>query len=111
MAWKELLQQQNETEQSVAEQDPGPVRDRTSLIRRICGDSKPSGDTAAEPAANREPITLPDGYVRRSPVQQYHTAPDYLRRRVRKIILGVLVLVFFVLLMAVLLKTGLIRTD
>ena len=110
MAWEELMIQQTGRDPRKTEQDGGTSSDRETLIRQICGDM---GGTTAEPApkddAEEMPAPLPDGYVRRTPVQEYKTAPDFHRRRIGKVVQAVIVLIFLGLLILALFKSGLLR--
>lgn len=111
MAWKELLQQQEQGVRNPAEPNSGSQRDRGSLIRQVCGENglTEAANTAEEPVSDREPVILPDGYERRSPVQEYHTSPDYMRRRVRKVIIAVLLVIGTALVVLALIRGGLFR--
>lgn len=111
MAWKELLRQQDEKETRPAETDGDASRDGGSLIRQICGNDPPVSEPGAawEPGREGERVSLPDGYVRRSPVQRYRTSPDYMRKRVQKIIVIVVALCLVALLVLALLKSDMLK--
>ena len=109
MAWKELLQlHDTKPEEQVQFGDSGE-KDRGSLIRQVC---EQFGKTVAENAAEDDdmqgPVRCADGYVRRSPVQPYGTAEDFLRRRIRRIVMIVLGVIFAVLLILALMRSGLL---
>ena len=110
MAWEELLKQQTGTEPRKTEPEGGASPERETLIQQICGDM---GGTVCEaaPESNPEetPAPLSDGYVRRTPVQPYKTAPDFRKRRIGKIVQAAIVLVLLGLLVLALFKSGLIR--
>ena len=55
------------------------------------------------------PAPLSDGYVRRTPVQAYKTAPDYNKRRIGRVVQVLIVLGVLGLLVLALFKSGLIR--
>ena len=114
MAWKELLQQQEGNENRQAEKDGGASRERNGLIGRICGEAEaePAEPAApAEQAAEETRQILSDGYERRTPVQTYQTAPDFMRKRIRKAVLAVVALGLIVLLILALMKSGLVRLN
>ena len=110
MAWEELLKQQTERESRKTEADGGAQPERETLIRQICG---AMGGTEREAVPENNPAETPaplrDGYVRRSPVQVYKTAPDYRKRRIGRVVQVVIVLVVLGLLVLALFKSGLIR--
>ena len=110
MAWEELLKQQTGGEPRRTEPDGTKPAERETLIFEICG-SMVETDREAAPKTDAEetPAPLSDGYVRRTPVQKYKTAPDLKRRRVGKVIQAVIVLVLLGLLVLALFKSGLIR--
>lgn len=111
MAWKELLQQQEGMEPRTADTEGSAPRGSEGMISQICGDAAPvsGADAKAEPDAAEEQTILPDGYVRRTPVQVYTTAPDFRRRRIRKAIIAVIAVFLLALLLVALLKSGLIQ--
>ena len=113
MAWEELLRLHDAREENALIPVDGEAQEKGSLIQQASAlvgqaEATESAD-AAEADALQEPVTYPDGYVRRSPVQPYRTAEDYFRRRTRKAVLAVLVLVLAVLLVLALMKTGLLQ--
>ena len=109
MAWKELLQLHDTKPEVQAQFGDGEEKDWGSLIRRVC---EQFGKTVAENAAEDDdlqgPVRCADGYIRRSPVQHYRTAEDFMRRRIRKIIMIVIGAVFAVLLIYALMRSGLL---
>ena len=110
MAWEELLKQQTGKEPRKTESDGGTPSERETLIRQICGEM---GGTAHEAAPENEaeepPAPLSDGYVRRTPVQKYTTAPDFRRKRIGRVVQAAIVLIVLALLVLALFKSGLIR--
>ncbi|MBQ6235835.1 MAG: hypothetical protein IJK54_07935 [Clostridia bacterium] len=110
MAWEELLKQQTGTEPRKTEQDGGMPPERETLIREICGEMG-SAERKDTPENNPEetPAPLSDGYVRRTPVQTYKTAPDYTKRRIGRVVQALIVLTVLGLLVLALFKSGLIR--
>ena len=110
MAWEELLKQQSGTGPRKTEQDGGTPPERETLIRQICGEMGGAEHKAAPKNDPEEtPAPLADGYVRRTPVQTYKTAPDYNKRRIGRAVQVLIVLVAFGLLVLALFKSGLIR--
>jgi len=108
MSLEELLRQQEDGKESAPPPQDGKPRGGDSLIRQA---EAMAGQAAAAPPAqrmeaDREPLRLPDGYVRRSPVQVYQTAEDYGRRRARRAGLAVLGLLVAALVLAALVKSG-----
>ena len=110
MAWEELLKQQTGQDPRKTEPDGGTPPERETLIQQICGDL---GGTEREavPEHNPEetPVPLSDGYLRRTPVQPYKTAPDLKKRRIGRVIQAAIVLILLGLLVLALFKSGLIR--
>lgn len=67
------------------------IREGESAVKkRYTAKSRRSGGTAAAGRTVKSPPRNPqirhDGYVRRSPVQEVHQAPDYRRRQVIRVI-------------------------
>lgn len=110
MAWEELLKQQTGTDPRNAKQDGGTPPERETLIREICGET---GDAERKAAPENDPEETPaplsDGYVRRTPVQTYKSAPDYTKRRIGRVVRALIVLTVLGLLVLALFKSGLIR--
>ena len=108
MSLEELLRQQEDGRESAPLPQDGKPRGGDSLLREA---EAMAGKAAALPPAERdeserEPVRLPDGYVRRSPVQVYQTAEDYGRRRARRAGLIALGVVVAALVLAALVKSG-----
>ncbi len=107
MSLEELLKQQENGREIAPPPRDGKPRGGDSLLRQA---EEMAGQAAAPPAerdeADREPLRLPDGYVRRSPVQVYQTAEDYGRRRARRAGLIALGVVVAALVLAALVKSG-----
>ena len=112
MAWKELLQQEEGIPRPTG-QDGSASRNKDGLIAQLCGETVPAAgeDETIKPDAEEEHVQFADGYVRRSPVQKYRTAPDFTRKRIRKAIVAVVVIGLIVLLGVALLKSGLIKLS
>ena len=112
MAWEELLQQKDGRPAREAERETAAPRAAESLIAQICEDMPETAraDAKAETDDDEDPAQLADGYVRRTPVQVYKTAPGFHRKRVRNVIIAVIALFLIVLLVIALYKSGLIRT-
>ena len=109
MALKELLPQ-NAREEARSESDGGASRGGDGLIAQVCGEiGSTAGDAAEAHFAAEGRVFLPDGYLRRSPVQAYRTPPDYAKKRVVKAVLIAAGLCLIVLLGLALLKSGLFR--
>jgi hypothetical protein len=110
MPWEELLKQQTEREPRRTEQNGAAPQERETLIRQIC-DNMGGTDRKIAPKTDAEeaPAPLSDGYVRRTPVQKYMTAPDYKRRRIGRAVQAAIVLILFALLILALFKSDLIR--
>lgn len=110
MPWEELLKQQTGREPGRTEQNGAAPQERETLIRQIC-DNMGGADrqTAPKTDAEEAPAPLSDGYVRRTPVQKYATAPDYKRRRIGRAVQAAIVLILFALLVLALFKSDLIR--
>ena len=110
--WQDLLKRDRRAEDAPALPTGGETSGRSGLmqqIRELVGQTGAPVPTEAEDAIRTEERTCgPDGYVRRSPVQQYVTPPDYRRRVVRKCILLAVVAAFAVLLVIALLKSKLL---
>ena len=111
MALEQLLEQQTETP-AQPQPEPGAARAQGSLlqqVRALLGQSAAAdaGRRAAEAPAER--VVCADGYVRRSPVQPYYTPEDFGRRRTRRIILYAVGVVFVVLVVTALVRSGWIR--
>ena len=110
MPWEELLKQQTGREPGRTEQNGAAPQERETLIRQICDNmGGTDGKTAPKSDAEEAPVPLSDGYVRRTPVQKYKTAPDYKRRRIGRAVQAVIVLILFALLVLALFKSDLIR--
>ena len=110
MPWEELLKQQTGRESGRTEQDSAAPQERETLIRQICDNMGVTDrETAPKTDAEESPAPLSDGYVRRTPVQKYATAPDYNRRRVGRAVQAVIVLIVLALLILALFKSDLIR--
>ena len=110
MEWNKLLQRHPENE-SRTEQDAAASRDGESLIRQVCGQIGMTGseDASAERVAAEERVCLPDGYMRRSPIQRYRTPRDFAKKRFLRAALVLLALCLAALLALALLKSGLFR--
>ncbi len=111
MAWEELLQQKEGRVPREAEREAAAPRASESLILWICDDMPETAraETKADADDDEDPAMLADGYVRRTPVQVYKTAPGFHRKRVRNVIIAVVALFLIVLLVIALYKSGLIR--
>ena len=110
MAWEELLKQQTGGETRKTERDGRTSPERETLIREICGNMGVTDcENAPKNDAEEAPAPLSDGYVRRTPVQKYMTAPDLYKRRVGRAVQALIVLVLLALLVFALFKSGLIR--
>ena len=113
MPWKELLKTQERREESASAADRTEVRVQESLIRQAAamigqtGEADPA--TPAEAGEAGEGVCCRDGYVRRSPVQPYGTAPDYYARRIRRAVMIVVGIFLAALLVVALLRAGLLR--
>jgi len=109
MAWKELLllhDTEPEKQNMLGDGEPG---DRGSLIRQVCEQfGQTVTEQKAEDAEPQAPVRCADGYVRRSPVQPYGTAEDFMRRRIRRIVTIVIIAGFAVLLVYALMRSGLL---
>ena len=109
MAWKELLLLHDTQPEKQTVPGEGEPKDQGSLIRRVCEQfGKTVTEDSAADAGIQEPVRCADGYVRRSPVQPYGTAEDFMRRRIRRIIMILLGAVFAVLLIYALMRSGLL---
>ena len=109
MAWKELLLLHDTQPEEQALLGDGEEKDREGLIRQICERfGKTIAENTAADAEAQEPMHCADGYVRRSPVQPYGTAEDFMRRRIRKIVTFVLGAIVVVLLVYALMRAGLL---
>ena len=109
MALKELLQQHTQ-EEVRTESDGDLSHGGDGLIAQVCGEIEPTaGGIAETPLTAEGRISLPDGYMRRSPVQAYRTPSDYAKKRVVKAVLIAAGLCLVVLLGLALLKSGLFR--
>lgn len=110
MAWKELLLLHDTQPEEQPLLGDGETKDRDGLIRQVCEQfgQTVAGDPATAETAAQEPVRCADGYVRRSPVQPYGTAEDFMRRRTRRIVIIALVAVFAVLLVYALMRSGLL---
>ena len=109
MAWEELLKQK-EGEPRPSEPEGAASRGRDGLIAQICGETVPAESGApAKSSADEAHMRLPDGYVRRTPVQEYRVSQEYKRKRIRRAVLAVVVLGLLVLLVLAVLKSGLIK--
>ena len=113
MAWEELLKQHEDQNSGVPVPVKAEDRPQGSLIQQVGRAMGKTGWEMAEPASEEaaylEPVRLPDGYVRSSPVQVYVTPPDYHRRKIRKLILGAVALVFLALVAVALVRSGLMK--
>ena len=108
MPWEELLKKHDRRENDlpVVSEDR---RNTGSLIQQAAmsiGQAVPAAGT--EEPGEREPVRCGDGYFRRSPVQEYKTAADYKKRKIRRIIGGFLLLILVVLLALALVRAGLL---
>lgn len=111
MAWKELLNK-GQGEPRPAEPEGGASRDRNGLIDLVCGDTVPADtDNMPGTSAKEVCVQLPDGYIRRTPVQEYRTAPDFKRKRIRRAVTAVIVLILLALLIMALFNSGLVRLS
>jgi len=110
MEWDKLLQREKRDE-SRPERSGAASRDGDSLIRQICGQIGTTGraETEDEAISAEGRTSLPDGYMRRAPVQRYYTPPDFTKKRVLKAVLIAAGLCFAALLALALLKSGLFR--
>ena len=111
--WEELLRRHGGQKDQPDRPEDGGARSAGSLIQQVreLGVQAGAGaqPSAADDDAPQEAVVLPDGYVRRSPVQRYRTPEDYSRRLIRKAVLAVIGLCFLALLVMALLKSGLLR--
>ncbi len=109
MALKELLQQ-NRQEEAPAAPSGAASPGGDGLIAQICGEIGPSaGDDPRSTAGAEGGVQLPDGYLRRSPVQALRTPPDYGKKRAGRAALIAAGLCLLALLGLALLKSGLFR--
>jgi hypothetical protein len=113
MAWEELLRRQDAREETARDAGTETAPDGAGLLRQVralFGQSAAEEPPAAEETAQeQEPPGCADGYVRRAPVQPYQTAPDFTRRRVRKIVTAVVVLVLAAVLVLTLVRVGMLQ--
>ena len=56
-----------------------------------------------------QPVVLPDGYVRRTPVQPYRTLAGYRRQRMRRRLAVLALVIFLAALAAAIWRSGLLR--
>ena len=109
MPWEELLKlhDSGESQAAPARED---VSQPDSLIRQAAAlVGQPAPAEAGTEKKETGPVYCGDGYIRRSPVQEYRTAADFRRRRIRRLLGLLLVLVLAALLVLALLKTGLFK--
>lgn len=109
--WQELLQKVQVRPDGAAALTDGTAQDGSSLmqqVRELVGVTGPAAGEAAEAGLSAPGECFRDGYVRRSPVQEYVTPPDYKRKTIRKCVLIVLGVCFLALLVVALLRTGLL---
>ena len=109
MAWEELLKQK-EGGPRPSESEGAASRGRDGLIAHICGDTVQAESGApSRSLADETNMLLPDGYMRRTPVQEYRISQEFKRKRIRRAVLAVVVLGLVVLLVLAILKSGLIK--
>jgi hypothetical protein len=111
MAWEELLRLHDTGKESQALVYDAEAQDKGGLIRQVSElVGTPPADESARTArdAAQDTVRCQDGYVRRSPVQPYGIAADYTRRRARRIVTAIVILVFAVLLVFALMRSGLL---
>lgn len=111
MAWEELLRLHDTREDDAQLSEGGEARDARSLIRRVSElAGQPDGAESAAPEdGGASPVYCADGYLRRSPVQPYHTAEGYESRRTRRIVLAALGVCLAALLAYALIRAGIFR--
>ncbi len=112
MALEELLRPTDSRAEDQSASGDGAAQGKGSLLQQVrafggLGDGEVLA--SSEPEAAQEPVYCADGYERRSPVQPYVTPPDFLRRRIRRIVAIVLGVCLVVLLAIALTKSGIIR--
>lgn len=108
--WKELLQKHQTQENDPSQTTDGASRDSGSLlqqVRELVGQTDGAGAGEADGGAEN-PIRFSDGYVRRTPVQEYFTPADYRRKTIRKWLLIVCGVCLAALLVIALYRTGLL---
>ena len=106
MPLEELLRRREAREENL----PALSEDRRntgSLITQAAMSIGQAVPTAEEEPPG-EPVICGDGYVRRSPVQEYRTPEDYRRKRGRRIIGAVLLVCLAALLVLALVRAGLL---
>ena len=106
MPLEELLRRRDTREENL----PALSEDRRntgSLITQAAMSIGQAVPTAEEEPPG-EPVICGDGYVRRSPVQEYRTPEDYKKKRDRKIIGGILLACVAALLVLALVRAGLL---
>ena len=112
MPWEELLKTQEHREENAAAART-EVRAQESLIRQaaaMIGQAEEADPVpVAEAGEAGEGVCCRDGYMRRSPVQPYGTAPDYYARRIRRAVMIVVGIFLAALLVVALLRAGLLR--
>ena len=112
MALEELLRPTDSRAEDQSASGDGAALGKGSLLQQVrafggLGDGEDLA--AAEPETANDPVYCADGYERRSPVQAYVTPADFMRRRVRRIVVIVLGVCLVVLLAIALMKSGIIR--
>ena len=107
MPLEELLRRQNRQ----AENLPALSEDRRNLGSLIEQAAMSIGQTVPQAGEEppREPVHCSNGYLRRSPVQEYQTAADYKKKRSRRIIGGILLVILLALLALALVRAGLLQ--
>ena len=109
--WKELLQKHQTQESDSSQLTDGASRDSGSLlqqVRELVGQTDKTGDAGEADGVAAKPVCFSDGYVRRSPVQEYFTPADYRRKTIRKWLLIFCGVCLAVLLVIALYRTGLL---
>ena len=112
--WEELLRKHRLEDKEQNSSEDGGARSAGSLIAQarelgVQADVNSPEADAENADALPEPVCLPDGYVRRSPVQAYRTPEGYLRRQIRKWVLILLGIALLVLLVVALIRGDIIR--
>ena len=104
MPLEELLRKREAREENL----PALSEDRRNTGSLIDQAAMSFGQTEPAPAEEptAEPVILGDGYVRRSPVQEYRTPEDFAKRRKRRIVGGILLVCLAALLVLALLRAG-----
>ena len=109
--WKELLQKHQTQENDPSQTTDGASRDSGSLlqqVRELVRQTDRTGGAGEADGGETKPICFSDGYVRRSPVQEYFTPADYRRKTIRKWLLIVCGVCLAALLVIALYRTGLL---